>query len=151
MIGLLTVFVTGLVIGLVMTLAWPSQAHASKCEAGTVFNPITKVRWTCIFPITVGGIRVGSFDKLDKALDAQSASKPLCACRKGIQFWFGVKVSYWSPNRMVDVVTEPGCMMALGADLLPTGGKLQGNQSSRSEEHTSELQALMRSTYAVFC
>src|SRR3546814_9803703 len=93
MIGRLTVFVTGLVIGLVMTLAWPSQAHASKCEAGTVFNPITKVRWTCIFPITVGGIRVGSFDKLDKALDAQS----------------------------------------------------------RSEEHTSELQSLMRTSYAVFC
>src|SRR3546814_20638954 len=41
--------------------------------------------------------------------------------------------SYWSPNRMVDVVTEPGCMMALGADLLPTGGKLQGSQSSISD------------------
>ena len=94
MIGRLPIFVTGLLIGLAMTLAWPSPARASKCEAGTVFNPITKVRWTCIFPITVGGIRVGSFDKLDKALDAQSASKPLCACRKGIQFWFGVKVSY---------------------------------------------------------
>lgn len=118
------IFLIGILLGLAATLAWPSQALASKCEAGTAFNPITKVRWTCIFPITVGGIRVGSFDKLDKALDAQSASKPLCACRKGIQFWFGVKVSYWSPNRMVDVVTEPGCMMALGADLLPTGGKL---------------------------
>jgi hypothetical protein len=31
---------------------------------------------------------------------------------------------------MVDVATEPGCMMALGADLMPTGGKLQGSQSS---------------------
>ncbi|EQB16776.1 conjugal transfer protein [Sphingobium lactosutens DS20] len=129
----LGIFLLGLLIGLAMTLAWPSEAHASKCEAGTVFNPITKVRWTCIFPITVGGIRVGSFDKLDKALDAQSASKPLCACRKGVQFWFGVKVSYWSPNRMIDVVTEPGCMMALGADLMPTGGKLQGSQSSISD------------------
>ena len=64
MIGRLPIFVTGLLIGLAMTLAWPSPARASKCEAGTVFNPITKVRWTCIFPITVGGIRVGSFDKL---------------------------------------------------------------------------------------
>src|SRR3546814_13219673 len=41
--------------------------------------------------------------------------------------------SYWSPNRMVDVVTEPGCMMALGDELLPTGGKLQGSQSSISD------------------
>src|SRR3546814_14023246 len=71
-------------------------------------------------------------DKLDKALDAQSASKPLCACRKGATFWFGVKVSFWTLNRMIDVVTEPGCMLALGVDLIPTGGKLQGSQSSIS-------------------
>jgi len=31
----------------------PGTAKASKCEAGTVFNPITAVRWTCIFPITI--------------------------------------------------------------------------------------------------
>ena len=42
-----------------------APAKASKCEAGTIFNPITKVRWTCIFPITIGGVRVGTFDKLD--------------------------------------------------------------------------------------
>src|SRR3546814_7952135 len=28
---------------------------------------------------------------------------------------------------------------------------IQGAQSSRSEEHTSELQSLMRNSYAVFC
>ena len=115
-----------------------APAHASKCEAGTIFNPITKVRWNCIFPITIGGVRVGSFDKLDKELDAQSASKPLCACRKGATFWFGVKVSFWSPNRMIDVVTEPGCMMALGADLLPTGGRLQGSQSGIADGTNSQ-------------
>ncbi|NKJ02385.1 TraU family protein [Novosphingobium sp. SG707] len=113
-----------------LTLAVASPAHASKCEAGTIFNPITKVRWSCIFPITIGGVRIGPHDPLGKALDAQSVSKPLCACRKGVTFWFGVKVSFWSPNRMVDVVTEPGCMMALGADILSTHGRLQGSQSS---------------------
>ena len=76
---------------LALALVAPATpAHASKCEAGTVFNPITKVRWNCIFPITIGGVRVGSYDKLDKELDAQSASKPLCACRKGATFWLGV-------------------------------------------------------------
>lgn len=64
-------------------LAFTAPAHASSCPTGTVFNPITKVRWTCIFPITIGGVRIGTFDKLGKALDAQSSSKPLCACRKG--------------------------------------------------------------------
>jgi conjugal transfer pilus assembly protein TraU len=121
-----------------------SPAHASKCEAGTVFNPITKVRWTCIFPITIGGVRVGPYDKLDKALDAQSASAPLCACRKGATFWFGIKISFWSPDRMVDVVTEPGCMMALGADIMATGGKLQGSQTSIADgTNTRKLFAQM--------
>ena len=96
-------------IGMAIALLSPATpALASKCEADTIFNPVTKVRWNCIFPITIGGVRVGSFDKLDKALDAQSASKPLCACRKGASIWFGVKVSFWSPNRMVDVATLIG-------------------------------------------
>ncbi|ANI79200.1 Protein TraU [Sphingobium sp. EP60837] len=123
---------------LVLSAMVATPAHASKCEAGTIFNPITKVRWTCIFPITIGGVKVGSFDSLSKELDAQSASKPLCACRKGVSFWFGVKVSFWSPNRLVDVVTEPGCMMALGADLMPTGGKLQGSQSGIADGTNSQ-------------
>src|SRR3546814_3502692 len=32
-----------------------------------------------------------------------------------------------------------------------SGGQGSGGQSSRSEEHTSELQSLMRISYAVFC
>src|SRR3546814_4742083 len=32
-----------------------------------------------------------------------------------------------------------------------TGGKLEIGQMMRSEEHTSELQSLMRISYAVFC
>ncbi len=99
---------------LLFALSLASPAHASSCPTGAVFNPITKVRWTCIFPITIGGVKIGTFDKLASSLDAQSSSSPVCACRKGATFWFGVKVSFWSPSRMVDVVTEPGCMMALG-------------------------------------
>src|SRR3546814_502926 len=132
-------------VGLGAVLAFiPAPAQASKCPSDTIFNPITKVRWNCIFPITIGGVRAGSYDKLDKALDAQSASKPLCACRKGATFWFGVKVSFWTPNRMIDVVTEPGCMMALGTDIMATGGKLQGSQSSISDgTNTTKLFAQM--------
>ena len=55
-----------------------------------------------------------------------------------------MKVSFWTPNRMVDVVTEPGCMMALGVDIMPTGGKLQGSQSSISDgTNTTKLFAQM--------
>src|SRR3546814_8024118 len=34
---------------------------------------------------------------------------------------------------------------------LPTHTRYQGLQAGRSEEHTSELQSLMRNSYAVFC
>src|SRR3546814_9490686 len=43
---------------------------------------------------------------------------------------------------------EPGCLVRAGAawplELVPT-------ERTRSEEHTSELQSLMRISYAVFC
>src|SRR3546814_15972043 len=133
----------GLVISVVCFFVFSSRRRHTRCALVTgvqtcalpiytIFNPITKVRWNCIFPITIGGVRAGSYDKLDKALDAQSASKPLCACRKGATFWFGVKVSFWTPNRMIDVVTEPGGMMALGPDIMATGGKIQGSQDRNS-------------------
>jgi conjugal transfer pilus assembly protein TraU len=129
-----------LAASLLAMAAPPTPRNAKPARSLT----LTKVRWTCIFPITIGGVRVGPYNKLDKALDAQSASAPLCACRKGATFWFGIKVSFWSPNRMVDVVTEPGCMMALGADLMPTGGKLQGSQSSIADgTNTRKLFAQM--------
>src|SRR3546814_3313880 len=34
---------------------------------------------------------------------------------------------------------------------LPAAGRVEALQRSRSEEHTSELQSLMRISYAVFC
>src|SRR3546814_2193838 len=38
-----------------------------------------------------------------------------------------------------------------GVKLLQEGGTITAATSSRSEEHTSELQSLMRISYAVFC
>src|SRR3546814_6181012 len=44
---------------------------------------------------------------------------------------------WWNPS------ISPGGMMIYTGDLFP--------QYKRSEEHTSELQSLMRNSYAVFC
>src|SRR3546814_6805950 len=53
----------------------------------------------------------------------------------------------------VDGVDAPHIARARIAFLVPAGGKIDrdpiGHQ--RSEEHTSELQSLMRISYAVFC
>src|SRR3546814_10791397 len=43
-------------------------------------------------------------------------------------------------------------LKSLGAVIEPSAGRMVlGEQVIRSEEHTSELQSLMRSSYAVFC
>src|SRR3546814_4973603 len=61
-------------------------------------------------------------------------------------------------NKRIDVAaTDPATLTALGGlatDLQPPQGaelQLDGTTIYRSEEHTSELQSLMRISYAVFC
>src|SRR3546814_3350501 len=44
-----------------------------------------------------------------------------------------------------------GCDQSLGQHMLAPGGRQPGQVGGRSEEHTSELQSLMRISYAVFC
>src|SRR3546814_3270981 len=44
-----------------------------------------------------------------------------------------------------------GQLVAASADLYRRVARLDAAQSDRSEEHTSELQSLMRISYAVFC
>src|SRR3546814_10509795 len=41
--------------------------------------------------------------------------------------------------------------LGLVPGLPPAGGGIHGEDQPRSEEHTSELQSLMRISYAVFC
>src|SRR3546814_5048359 len=52
-------------------------------------------------------------------------------------------------ERLIDV---PVSIAAIGEDrITATGARDVGDLGSRSEEHTSELQSLMRISYAVFC
>src|SRR3546814_3600642 len=67
---------------------------------------------------------------------------------------------YWTMAQLVAHHTSGGCNLSPG-DLLGTGtisgserdqfGSLLEISAGRSEEHTSELQSLMRISYAVFC
>src|SRR3546814_9356418 len=45
----------------------------------------------------------------------------------------------------------PRISTATGRDKVSSGSPSQITTSARSEEHTSELQSLMRNSYAVFC
>src|SRR3546814_5814080 len=46
---------------------------------------------------------------------------------------------------------RPGCCARLTSPPLPGSFGAAGHRAGRSEEHTSELQSLMRISYAVFC
>src|SRR3546814_2611967 len=66
-----------------------------------------------------------------------------------------VELGYGEQSRVagVELQVEPGLLQAAGlqrpaAGLEPHGGAVV---EQRSEEHTSELQSLMRNSYAVFC
>src|SRR3546814_9241821 len=63
-------------------------------------------------------------------------------------------------NEQIEAVVAKGAIIIGGdgprrprrdADPLRIGGKRQRPNLGRSEEHTSELQSLMRISYAVFC
>src|SRR3546814_5533883 len=56
-------------------------------------------------------------------------------------------VAYAADSYVPATVRSNGILLA---QVAPQGGLISGT-SSRSEEHTSELQSLMRISYAVFC
>src|SRR3546814_2866591 len=70
-------------------------------------------------------------------------------------------ISFFSP--FMSTLSSEACMQAQGTEGGPDSGasglkeeltsdaKQLGNSAQRSEEHTSELKSLMRSSYAVFC
>src|SRR3546814_4981515 len=72
-------------------------------------------------------------------------------------FW-EANLSPWDIAAGIVIVREAGGLvtdLAGGEKMLETGGIIAANDAMhtplRSEEHTSELQSLMRISYAVFC
>src|SRR3546814_2164838 len=54
-------------------------------------------------------------------------------------------------RRFDETVNESGTQGQYAFALQIVAGNLTGQRQARSEEHTSELQSLMRISYAVFC
>src|SRR3546814_3930866 len=68
--------------------------------------------------------------------------RPDCRARDGwavCSTWYCVRALYLLPSRYV------------GTDRIGAEGHVRSVLRRRSEEHTSELQSLMRISYAVFC
>src|SRR3546814_7396107 len=66
----------------------------------------------------------------------------------------GLCTAHWPPPEGTKILTRPALMKVQKARVLTVASDTIHSDSvaaSRSEEHTSELQSLMRISYAVFC
>src|SRR3546814_7023812 len=55
------------------------------------------------------------------------------------------------PRRLGCLIEKFSAAICMRASMAPTAAQWSGAGDNRSEEHTSELQSLMRISYAVFC
>ncbi|MGE5443562.1 MAG: TraU family protein [Ignavibacteriales bacterium] len=96
--------------------ALPTPSWSSATCGGRVFNPITDVDWMGIFPIKIGGIPVVP---IGEDTNTVSPFPPFCICFDGIIPRIGIKVSFWEPIRLIEVVRGPGCFPSLGGITIP--------------------------------
>src|SRR3546814_3885896 len=104
-------------------------------------RPPRSTRPDTLFPYTTrfrsnprsGGGKVGRYDLVAKARA------------------LGAEVAVLDPAHPQDVAELARRAVERGADLLGVAGGDGTQALVRSEEHTSELQSLMRNSYAVFC
>lgn len=113
-----------------------SMSAQAKC-VGKFVNPITDICWSCLFPITVGGIQVSTTGE-----DTPNPQTPLCTCPMPAPPYqrVGFPVSFWEPARLVDVTRTPYCFVNMGGiQLMDRGVKGHGgvaNSSSNSLRHS---------------
>src|SRR3546814_5268021 len=141
-----TIFGALLIAICAIAFAPSAQAAGPTCN-GKFVNPITDVCWSCLFPLSVGGLKIWPSGRPD----TNNPASPICACADPLPR-IGISVGFWEPARLADVTMKPWCFPNLGGVRIAPGFDIgQGYLAGRSEEHTSELQSLMRISYAVFC
>lgn len=87
-------------------LALNVQAY-SKC-VGRFVNPLSDICWSCLFPITIGGMKVS-----ESGEDTPNPRRLVCTCTKPIPR-IGIPISFWEPVRLVDVTRTPYCLVNMG-------------------------------------
>ena len=100
------------IAGLCLAISANGEAAGTKC-GGRFFNPISDVDWRAMFPIKIGGIKTTPGEGTDTV-----SPVPLCFCGSPIPR-VGIKVSFWEPVKLVEVVRHPGCFPSLGGRKLP--------------------------------
>ena len=95
---------------------WAVPASSQSCT-GRFVNPITDVCWECLFPISIGPVRIGG---AAGAPDTPNPSSPICYCGSPIPR-IGLALGVWEPARLVDVTRAPWCFPNLGGLTIDPG------------------------------
>ena len=95
-----------------------ADAPSPTCN-GRFMNPITDICWSCVFPIKLGGFNLYSGGQEDNS--SSSSSNPVCFCGDNGVPKLGVKVSFWEPARVVELVRKPYCFPTLGGVTIDPG------------------------------
>lgn len=86
--------------------------RSAKCT-GSFVNPITDICWSCLFPISVGGLEIWPSNRPDP----DNPDLPVCLC--GLRP--GIAMGFWEPVRLADVSMKPWCFVNLGGMKLDPG------------------------------
>src|SRR3546814_909435 len=105
-----------------VAMAAPAIASAAgidgtpgKCT-GKFVNPVTDVCWSCLFPLSVGGLKIFPSDRPD----TDNPDLPICACGSPLPR-IGVAMGFWEPVRLADVTMKPWCFASLGGKKISPG------------------------------
>lgn len=112
-------------IGLFLILNMTGLARAAGTCEGSFPNVFTDICWSCVGPIKVGGATVMNMGGVQD--DNNSASGFGCFCNNGANIKVGVKVSFWEPSRIAEVVKTPYCFPTLGGANLDLGVSAPGH------------------------
>lgn len=134
------------VLSVLLTSLFLNSSVFAGCQ-GKLLNPITDVCWSCIFPITIGGMKI-----MDKGKeDTPNPRKIICTCPKTPVPQVGVPVSFWEPIRVVETTRTPWCLMTLGGvQMMKTGTQLHGTvKHNRNRRMRSSYYNVHYITYPV--
>lgn len=107
------------------------ESLAGVCQ-GKFANPITDICWSCLFPITLGGIRIMTMGQEDTG----NPGGFLCTCTDPLRI--GIKTAFWEPARRVDVTRTPYCFVSLGGIKIDPGIRAPEGEVRLQQDNTKQ-------------
>lgn len=118
-----------LVLGFIL-ISW----ERTQACPGRFVNPLTDICWSCLFPISIGPVKVNTGGREDTPNPAQIP----CLCpRPPIPVPVpGIPIGFWEPVRLVDVTRIPFCMVSMGGLKLGNSLRHYGTHGARGTSRT---------------